>query len=105
MTTADRATRGLLPTWRTPASLRRPVREAAHHRSRKDRPLTTTIGPAIGAQVRPAGRARLAALLRGAADDAAWVRPAHVGVGVLAAVLYLVNLTVSGFANTYYPAA
>ena len=67
--------------------------------------MTTTIGPAIGAQVRPAGRARLAALLRGAADEAAWVRPAHVGVGVLAAVLYLVNLTVSGFANTYYSAA
>jgi len=37
--------------------------------------------------------------------DAAWVRPALVGVLTLAAVVYVWNLTVSGFANTYYSAA
>ena len=58
----------------------------------------------------PAGRRALApaavfGLIRGRAEDAAWVRPAFIGVGVLAAVLYLLNLTVSGYANTYYSAA
>ncbi|MCU0504682.1 MAG: glycosyltransferase family 39 protein [Chloroflexi bacterium] len=47
--------------------------------------------------------ARRAATLRG--TDAAWVRPAWLGVTFVAAVLYLANLTVSGFANTYYSAA
>ncbi len=47
----------------------------------------------------------LATLVRGRADEAAWVRPAFWGVTALAAVLYVVNLTVSGFANTYYSAA
>jgi 4-amino-4-deoxy-L-arabinose transferase-like glycosyltransferase len=34
-----------------------------------------------------------------------WVRPALAGVLLLAAVLYIWNLTVSGYANTYYSAA
>ena len=34
-----------------------------------------------------------------------WTAVAQLGVAGLAAVLYLVNLTVSGFANTYYSAA
>jgi len=34
-----------------------------------------------------------------------WVLPAAIGVVALAAVLYLWNLTVSGFANTYYSMA
>jgi 4-amino-4-deoxy-L-arabinose transferase-like glycosyltransferase len=44
-------------------------------------------------------------IVRGRADEAAWVRPAFFGVIALAAVLYLWNLTVSGYANTYYSAA
>jgi 4-amino-4-deoxy-L-arabinose transferase-like glycosyltransferase len=44
-------------------------------------------------------------LARGRADEAAWVRPAFFAVIALAAVLYLWNLTVSGYANTYYSAA
>jgi 4-amino-4-deoxy-L-arabinose transferase-like glycosyltransferase len=47
----------------------------------------------------------LRSLVRGDADEAAWVRPAFVAVLALAAVLYLWNLTVSGYANTYYSAA
>src|SRR6188472_4438840 len=34
-----------------------------------------------------------------------WVVPAAIGVIALAAILYLWNLTVSGFANTYYSMA
>ena len=44
-------------------------------------------------------------IVRGRADEAAWVRPALLGVVALAAVLYLWNLTISGYANTYYSAA
>ena len=43
--------------------------------------------------------------LRAATRDSAWVRLAPVGLGLLAAVLYLWNLDVSGYANTYYSAA
>ena len=45
------------------------------------------------------------AFIRGDASEAVWVRPAFAGVLGLAAVLYLWNLTVSGYANTYYSAA
>jgi 4-amino-4-deoxy-L-arabinose transferase-like glycosyltransferase len=66
--------------------------------------MTTVARPgAIGAPVPTALPARLAALLRG--TEAAWVRPAWIGVTLLAAVFYLANITVSGFANTYYSAA
>ena len=50
-------------------------------------------------------RAAATRFVRGRADDAAWVRPAFIGVTALAAVLYLWNLTVSGYANTYYAMA
>jgi 4-amino-4-deoxy-L-arabinose transferase-like glycosyltransferase len=49
--------------------------------------------------------AGLRSLVRGNADEATWVRPALAGVLALAAVLYIWNLTVSGYANTYYSAA
>ena len=39
------------------------------------------------------------------ADEPAWVRPSLVGVGLLAGVLYLWQLTISGYANTYYAMA
>ena len=42
---------------------------------------------------------------RDRAVDGAWVLPATAGVMGLAAVLYLVNLTVSGFANVFYSGA
>jgi 4-amino-4-deoxy-L-arabinose transferase-like glycosyltransferase len=44
-------------------------------------------------------------LVREPADRAWWVLPAHLGVIGLAAGVYLFNLTVSGFANTYYSMA
>jgi 4-amino-4-deoxy-L-arabinose transferase-like glycosyltransferase len=39
------------------------------------------------------------------AASMAWTLPAQIGVAGLAAILYLVNLTVSGYANVYYSAA
>ena len=42
---------------------------------------------------------------RALVGEASWVAPAMLGVVGLAAILYLVNLTVSGYANTYYSAA
>ncbi len=45
------------------------------------------------------------ALLRGAETDAVWVRPALLAVLALGGLLYVWNLTVSGYANTYYSAA
>ena len=47
----------------------------------------------------------LVGLARGRSTEAAWVRPAQLGLAVLAGLLYLVNLTVSGYANVYYSAA
>ncbi len=44
-------------------------------------------------------------LVLGREHAEAWVRPALGGVAALAAVLYFVNLTVSGYANTYYAMA
>ncbi|MGZ6340631.1 MAG: glycosyltransferase family 39 protein, partial [Candidatus Limnocylindrales bacterium] len=49
--------------------------------------------------------ARPWSLVRGRTDEPAWTRPALLGVVALAAVLYVWNLTVSGYANTYYSAA
>ena len=54
---------------------------------------------------RPRPLAGLRAIARGRTDEPAWARVAFVGVIALAAVLYLWNLAVSGYANTYYSAA
>jgi 4-amino-4-deoxy-L-arabinose transferase-like glycosyltransferase len=53
----------------------------------------------------PQKQARLIRLLRGPADQPAWVRPAFLAIVALAAFLNIFNLTVSGYANTYYSAA
>jgi 4-amino-4-deoxy-L-arabinose transferase-like glycosyltransferase len=72
--------------------------------------MTTITRPTVGPATSPTGLLPRAGgvvrgLVRGRLADAAWVRPAQLGVTGLAALLYLVNLTVSGFANTYYSAA
>ena len=54
---------------------------------------------------RPRPLAGLRAIARGRTDEPAWARVAFVGVIALAAVMYLWNLAVSGYANTYYSAA
>jgi 4-amino-4-deoxy-L-arabinose transferase-like glycosyltransferase len=54
---------------------------------------------------RPRPLAGLRAIARGRTNEPAWARVAFVGVIALAAVMYLWNLAVSGYANTYYSAA
>ncbi|MFE0099135.1 ArnT family glycosyltransferase [Streptomyces sp. NPDC059009] len=44
-------------------------------------------------------------LWHGRAEDARWVRPAFLGLLLVTAVLYLWNLSASGYANSFYSAA
>jgi 4-amino-4-deoxy-L-arabinose transferase-like glycosyltransferase len=64
--------------------------------------MTTIAPPTVQSGV--AARSGLFARLRSSERQAAWVLPGTIAVLALAAVLYLVNLTVSGWANTYYSA-
>ncbi len=68
--------------------------------------MTAVTRPGLEAPLPRAGRLPvLRSLLRGGLDASAWVRPAHLGISALAAVIYLFNLAISGYANTYYSAA
>ncbi|MFE3068911.1 ArnT family glycosyltransferase [Streptomyces sp. NPDC059247] len=75
--------------------------------------MTTTPLPAPGADVPPvtpppvaaSAPGRAARLRRGRAEDAPWVRPAFLGLLAATAVLYLWNLSASGYANSFYSAA
>ena len=66
--------------------------------------MTTVLRPDAGYEP-PVAAPRRASLAWPRRLTATWTLPAQIGVAGLAAVLYLVNLTVSGFANTYYSAA
>ncbi len=48
---------------------------------------------------------RLRSLVRGRAEDPAWVRPALFGLLAATACLYLVDLAASGYAKSFYSAA
>ena len=54
-----------------------------------------------------AARARKTArwIIRGRTDTAVWERPAFLGLLLATAILYLVNLTANGWANSFYSAA
>jgi 4-amino-4-deoxy-L-arabinose transferase-like glycosyltransferase len=65
--------------------------------------MTAIARPAFLPRLRPVELLRR--IVRGSEADAVWVRPAFVSALLLAAVLYVWNLTVSGYANTYYSAA
>jgi 4-amino-4-deoxy-L-arabinose transferase-like glycosyltransferase len=69
--------------------------------------MTTIVQPrADGAGVRPARlRNRLEELVRGRSREESVARGAMLAVGALAALVYLWNLSVSGYANLYYSAA
>ncbi|MFE9707023.1 ArnT family glycosyltransferase [Streptomyces sp. NPDC005930] len=56
-------------------------------------------------QSRPPRRPRPGRLWRGRPEDPAWVRPAFLGLLLATAVLYLCNLSASGYANSFYSAA
>ncbi len=63
-----------------------------------------TAEPRLGPVPATAG-ARLRTLVRTRAAEKTWVLPATAAVLVLATILYVVNLTVSGYANVYYSGA
>jgi 4-amino-4-deoxy-L-arabinose transferase-like glycosyltransferase len=70
--------------------------------------MTTLAPPTADPRVAPAPGPATSLpgfLSRVRAGEAAWVVPATAGVLVLAAVLYIVNLAVSGYANVYYSGA
>ena len=68
--------------------------------------MTAVVHPPLGVpETRTDLRNPVAKLFFGPADQAAWIRPALLGVTALAAVVYLWGLTISGYANTYYSAA
>ena len=50
-------------------------------------------------------RSKAVSLVRGRADDAAWVRPSLLALLIATACLYLVDLASSGYANGFYSAA
>ncbi|MFF9849091.1 ArnT family glycosyltransferase [Streptomyces litmocidini] len=62
----------------------------------------TTLPAAVQAAPRTG---RLARLWRGRAEDRPWARPALLGLLVATALLYLWNLSASGYANSFYSAA
>ena len=64
-----------------------------------------TAIPHTASTWRPRPLAGLRAIARGRTDEPAWVRAAFVGVIALAALLYVWDLAISAYANTYYSAA
>ncbi len=67
--------------------------------------MTTITAPEARRAVGSRAPVLLARLLGVRPGEATWVAPAMLGVVGVAAVLYLLNLTISGYANTYYSAA
>src|SRR5450755_2610155 len=68
--------------------------------------MTSVVRPGLEAELPHAGHLPAArSWLRGRGTTAVWVRLVQVGLAALAAVVYVFNLTVSGYANTYYAAA
>jgi 4-amino-4-deoxy-L-arabinose transferase-like glycosyltransferase len=72
-----------------------PARHAAH------RPDAAGAGRPIP----PDDRRRVERIWRGPADQPRWARPALLGLLALTAVLYLWDLSASGYANSFYAAA
>jgi hypothetical protein len=95
----------------------------SHRRSDEDFAMTTKLLPARHAAHRPADdvgagrhtpptpptppddRRRLERIWRSPADQPRWARPALLSLLALTAVLYLWDLSASGYANSFYAAA
>ncbi|AKZ56706.1 putative integral membrane protein [Streptomyces ambofaciens ATCC 23877] len=58
-----------------------------------------------GPPATPGAPGRLRRLWRGRPEDPRWVRPAFLGLLLATALLYLYNLSASGYANSFYSAA
>ncbi len=63
------------------------------------------IGAARDHETAARARARTRSLIRGRTADPAWVRPALLSLLAATALLYLVDLAASGWANGFYSAA
>jgi 4-amino-4-deoxy-L-arabinose transferase-like glycosyltransferase len=65
---------------------------------------TTTLPrrPTAAAHTKPG---RLRSLVRGHTDDPAWARPLLIALLAITAISYLIDLTASGYANSFYAAA
>ncbi|WP_121747988.1 glycosyltransferase family 39 protein, partial [Streptomyces sp. E2N166] len=61
--------------------------------------------PATAPPPREPRRPRLRRLWRGRSEDPRWVRPALLGLLLATALLYLYDLSASGYANSFYSAA
>ncbi|MFD7439778.1 ArnT family glycosyltransferase [Streptomyces sp. NPDC059909] len=68
-------------------------------------PVPGAIPPSSAAAHAAPPRGRIGRLWRGRAEDPAWVRPALLALLLLTGVLYLYNLSASGYANSFYSAA
>jgi 4-amino-4-deoxy-L-arabinose transferase-like glycosyltransferase len=66
---------------------------------------TTTAREHLHRRPAEAAAAAVRRLIRGRVDAAAWERPALIGLLAATAVLYLWNLSASGWANSFYSAA
>src|SRR3954465_6423754 len=64
--------------------------------------MSTTTLPRL---THPLGAGRVRTLVRGRAEDPAWVRPVLLGLLAAAAAMYLNKLTASGYSNSYYASA
>ncbi|MDX3387811.1 glycosyltransferase family 39 protein [Streptomyces niveiscabiei] len=68
--------------------------------------MTTLQEPTwVAPAAEPVKSSRIRGLWRGRLDDAAWVRPAFLGLLAATFLLYLYNLDSSGYANSFYSAA
>lgn len=87
-------------SWGPPTAVREPVSmwERAAAREPAGSPASVR-GP--GEQKRPSARG----IWRGRPEDPRWVRPAFLGLLLATALLYLYDLSASGYANSFYSAA
>ena len=67
--------------------------------------MTATTETYVQAQAHLGSRSRVRQLALGRAEDAPWVRPALLALLLGTALLYLVGLSASGWANGFYSAA
>ena len=66
----------------------------------------TLVTPPTSASVSDGNRPnRVAALLRGRSEDSAWIRPTLLALLLATGILYLWDLSASGYANSFYAAA
>jgi len=85
-----------------------PARHAAHRPADPDAAGSAGTGTGAGhpgPPTPPDDRRRLERIWRGPADQPRWARPALLGLLALTAVLYLWDLSASGYANSFYAAA